>query len=144
MARRWVASKWGSPDEWEFVEYDPQRPGPGEVMISVRAAGVNPADFKHAAAERPGLTLPIPIGYEVAGVVTAIGPDTRIGSGEVALGDEVIAFRVQGGYATDLTVAADTVFAKPDTLSFEAAANFLFKEKTAYEMLHVTRVAEGE
>jgi NADPH:quinone reductase-like Zn-dependent oxidoreductase len=144
MARRWVATTWGSPDHWEFVEYDVPAPGPGEVTISVRAAGVNPADIKHAAAERPGLTLPLPIGYEVAGVVSAIGPDTRIGSGDVALGDPVIAFRVQGGYATELTVAAEKVFAKPDSLSFEEAANLLLAGATASEMLHVTRVAADE
>lgn len=144
MARRWVATTWGSPEGWEFVEHDVPAPGPGEVTISVRAAGVNPADFKHAAAERPGLALPLPIGYEVAGVVSAIGPDTRIGSGDVALGDAVIAFRVQGGYATELTVAAEKVFAKPDSLSFEQAANLLLAGATASEMLHVTRVAADE
>ncbi|GAA1951906.1 NADP-dependent oxidoreductase [Microbacterium deminutum] len=119
-------------------------PVSGEVTIRVRAAGVNPADYKHVAAERPGLSLPVPIGYELSGEVTAIGPDTAIGSGPVRVGDEVIAFRVQGGYATELTVAAETVFAKPPSLSFEAAANLLLAGSTASEMLHVTGVEAGE
>ncbi|GAA1989496.1 NADP-dependent oxidoreductase [Microbacterium pumilum] len=142
MARRWTASAPGGPDTWEFAEYDVPAPQTGEITILVRAAGVNPADYKHVA--RPGATFPIPIGYEVSGVVTGIGPGTRIGSGTVEVGDEVIAFRVQGGYATELTVAADKVFAKPESLSFEAAANLLLAGATASEMLHVTGVVTGE
>ena len=144
MARRWIAPTWGSPDGWEFVTSDVPEPLTGEVTIRVHAAGVNPADYKHVAAERPGLTLPIPIGYEVSGVVTAIGPDTRIVSGDVRVGDEVVAFRVHGGYATELTVAATTVLAKPPTLAHEAAANLLLAGSTASEMLHVTGVSAGD
>jgi NADPH:quinone reductase-like Zn-dependent oxidoreductase len=139
-----VATAPGSPESWEFVEHDIAAPRVGQVTIRVRAAGVNPADFKHVAVERPGVVFPVPIGYELAGEVTAVGPDTRIASGEVAVGDAVLAFRVQGGYATELTIASDTVFAKPESLSFEAAANLLLAGATASEMLHVTRAAACE
>lgn len=144
MARRWEARSWGSPDGWEFVEVAVPEPRAGEVTIRVRAAGVNPADYKHVAAERPGSAPPVPIGYEVSGEIAAIGPGTSIGSGAVALGDEVVAFRVQGGYATELTVAAEKVFAKPASLAHEAAANLLLAGTTASEMLHVTGVAAGD
>src|SRR5690606_12331443 len=86
-AKHWIATEWGSPDSWEFVEESLPAPTAGEITIRVRAAGVNPADAKHVAAARPGLVLPIPIGYEVSGEISAIGPDTRIGSGEAAIGD---------------------------------------------------------
>ncbi|QIG38127.1 NADP-dependent oxidoreductase [Microbacterium sp. 4R-513] len=152
MAQRWIATDFGDLDVLRLEEYEPPAPGPGEVTIAVRAAGVNPADYKHIRSSRaPGSEeLPIPIGYEVAGVVTAIGgPDaggqpTRIGSGDVAVGDEVLAFRVTGGYATDLTVPARDVFAKPAAISFPEAANLLLAGSTAAEMLHVTRVREGD
>ncbi|MCX6500951.1 MAG: NADP-dependent oxidoreductase [Microbacterium sp.] len=144
MARQWLATAWGSPEGWSFVERDVPAPGPGEVTIRVRAAGVNPADGKHTAAPRPGLTLPVPIGYEVSGELTAVGPDTVIGSGAAKVGDEVLAFRVQGGYATELTVPAEKVFAKPGTLSHEAAANLLLAGATAAEMLEVTGARSGE
>lgn len=111
MAQRWIATEWGSPDGWQFVEYDVPAPQQGEVTIRVRAAGVNPADAKHVAAERPGVTLPAAIGYEVSGEITAIGPDTRIASGEVRIGDEVLAYRLRGGFATEVTVPAADVFA---------------------------------
>ncbi len=124
-ARHWVATAWGPPDSWEFVEHDVPAPETGEVRIRVRAAGVNPADAKHVAAARPGAELPVPIGYEISGEVSAIGADTRIGSGAVDIGDEVIAFRVRGGYATEITVPAEKVFAKPSTLTHPEAANLL-------------------
>ncbi|MDN3494407.1 NADP-dependent oxidoreductase [Planococcus sp. APC 4015] len=144
MARQWLATQWGDPWSWEFTEVQTPAPRIGEVTIRVRAAGVNPADAKHVASARSGATLPVPIGYEVSGELTAVGPDTRIGSGEARVGDDVLAFRVYGGYATEITVPAEKVFAKPASLSHEAAANLLLAGTTASEMLHVTRVAPGE
>ncbi|MCW2735838.1 NADP-dependent oxidoreductase [Nocardioides sp.] len=142
MARHWIATRPGGPDVFAFEEYDVPAPQQGEVTIAVRAAGMNPADAKHVASGAGD--FPRAIGYEVAGVVTAVGPGTEIGSGPVAVGDEVLAFRIGGGWATDVTVAADDVFAKPVSLSFGQAANLLLAGTTAAEMLHVTGVAEGE
>lgn len=144
MARQWRATTWGGPESWELAEVDVPPPLAGEVTIRVRAAGMNPADYKHVAAARPGVVLPLAIGYEVSGELTAIGPDTVIGSGPAAVGDEVLAFRVQGGYATELTVPAEKVFAKPANLSHPEAANLLLAGTTAAEMLEVTGVARGE
>ncbi|WP_426624676.1 NADP-dependent oxidoreductase [Leifsonia sp. McL0607] len=144
MARVWMAERWGSPDTWSFVEREVPRPGRGEVTIRVRAAGVNPADFKHVASPRPGLALPAPIGYEVAGELLELGPDTEIASGGGAPGDPVVAFRIQGGYATEVTVPASDVFAKPARLTDEEAANLLLAGSTAAQMLDVTRVGDGD
>lgn len=144
MMQRWIATIWGSPESWDFVTDEAPVPAEGEVTIRVRAAGVNPADAKHVAAQRPGVDLPVPIGYEVSGELTAIGPDTAIGSGSAAIGDEVVAFRVRGGYATEVTVPAEKVFAKPSTLTHPEAANLLLVGTTAAEMLEVTGAAAGE
>lgn len=144
MAKHWVATTAGPPESWAFEEYVPAPPRQGEVTIRVRAAGVNPADAKHVAAGRPGLEFPVAIGYEVSGELVAIGPGTRIGSGDAGVGDEVVAFRVRGGYATELTVPAATVFAKPTTLAHPEAANLLLVGTTAAEMLAVTGAAPGE
>jgi NADPH:quinone reductase len=143
MARRWIATAPGGPEVLAFKEYDVPPPRRGEVTIEVRAAGVNPADVKHVARGEPQ-DFPKPIGYEVAGVITAIGPETPIATGGGAVGQEVIAYRVAGGWATELTVPAADVFDKPASLSFEAAANLLLVGATASEMLHVTGVSEGE
>lgn len=144
MARQWRAVQWGSPSGWEFAEVQVAAPGPGEVTIRVRAAGVNPADVKHVAAARAGAVLPVSIGYEVSGELAAIGPDTVIGSGAARVGDEVLAFRVQGGWATELTVPAEKVFAKPERLTHPEAANLLLAGATAAEMLEVTAVGAGD
>ncbi|KTS14037.1 quinone oxidoreductase family protein [Microbacterium testaceum] len=144
MARRWTAPAPGPVDTWTFDEVDVSPPGPGEVTVRVHAAGVNPADAKHVARARPGARFPVPIGYELSGEVLAIGPDAIGGSGELAVGDEVVAFRVQGAYATEITVPARDVFAKPSTLSHPEAANLLLAGTTAAEMIQVTRVGAGD
>ena len=144
MAKRWTAPAPGPIDQWSFDEVEVAPPGSGEVTIRVHAAGVNPADAKHVASARPGAEFPVPIGYELSGEVTAVGPDAVGGSGELTIGDEVVAFRAQGAYATDITVPARDVFAKPATLSHAEAANLLLAGTTAAEMIQVTRVTEGE
>ncbi len=145
-AMRWVARGFGGLEVLAFEEADVSAPGTDEVTIEVRAAGMNPADVKHIRGGDPN-TLPLPLGYEVAGVISAIGPSSdvpTIASGPVALGDEVLAFRIRGGYASRLTVPARDVFAKPQNLSFPEAANLLLAGATAADMLHVARIDEGE
>lgn len=127
-AHHWVATGPAGLADFAFVETEVPAPGPGEVTIDVVAAGINPADLKHAARAE---TFPLPIGYEVSGRIAAIGADTEIASGPAGIGDEVLAFRVHGGYATSLTVPASTVFAKPESLGFDEAAGLLLAGVTA-------------
>lgn len=143
MARQWWANRPGGLEVFELRDVEVPPPGPGEVVIRVRAAGMNPADAKHVAAGQPA-DFPRAVGYEVAGILTAIGPDTQIASGGGAIGDEVLAFRAFGGWASELTVPAADVFAKPPALSFEQAANLLLAATTASEMLHVVAATSGE
>lgn len=146
VARRVIAPEFGAPDVLRVVDEDVVQPGPGQVMIAVRAVGVNPADYKgfSGAMNRDPATLPIRPGYELAGVVAAIGADTELASGGGAVGDEVLAFRVPGAYASVLTVPAKDVFAKPSSVDFPSAANLLLAGSTAAEMLHVVGVRAGE
>ncbi len=143
MAQQWIATRPGDLDVLELQEVAVPAPQPGEVTIRVRAAGLNPADFKHVARGEEK-DFPRPVGYEVAGEIAAIGDDTEIASGAGAVGDAVLAFRVSGGYASELTVPAKDVYAKPDSLGWEEAANLLLAGTTAAEMLHVTSAARGE
>ncbi|GAB3016315.1 oxidoreductase [Nocardioides flavus (ex Wang et al. 2016)] len=143
MAHHWIATRPGGLEVFSFEEYDVPAPQQGEVTIAVRAAGMNPADAKHVA-RGDAADFPRGLGYEVAGVVSAVGPDTVIASGPVQVGDEVLAFRITGGWATEITVPARDVFAKPPTLGFGEAANLLLAGTTAAEMLHVTRVTAGD
>ena len=143
MAQHWIATRPGDLGVFLFEEYEVHLPRQGEVTIAVRAAGMNPADAKHVA-RGDAADFPKAIGYEVAGVVSEVGADTEIGSGPVAVGDDVLAYRISGGWATEVTVAARDVFAKPEALSFGEAANLLLAGCTASEMLHVTDVGEGD
>jgi NADPH2:quinone reductase len=144
MAMHWVATDFGGLDVFEVQEIEVPEPGPGEVTITVRAAGMNPADYKHVAREGDRTRLPIAVGYEVSGVISAIGPDTEIASGDGAVGDEVLAFRVAGGYSSAITVPAKDVFMKPAVLSHPEAANLLLAGTTAAEMLYRTGVSAGD
>jgi len=141
-ARQWVAREPGDLDVFELREVPVPEPGPGEVTVEVRAAGVNPADAKHVA--QGTFTEPRPVGYELSGVVTAVGPGTEIVSGPVAVGDEVVAFRVQGGWASAVTIPASDVLAKPARLTHPEAANLLLAGSTAAEMLHRVGVGQGD
>lgn len=140
-AHRWIASGPGGLSEFEEVEEKLREPEPGEVLITVQAAGVNPADLKHA---EKAASFPHPIGYEVAGIVTALGRETTLASGGGSVGDAVLAFRVSGGYATKLLVPAEKVFARPDSLDAVSASTLLLAATTAADMLHVARVESGE
>ncbi|MCH1865368.1 NADP-dependent oxidoreductase [Nocardioides sp. CFH 31398] len=143
MAQQWIASRPGDLDVLSFTEVDTPPPGPGEVTIAVRAAGMNPADYKHVAGGEVA-DFPKPVGYEVAGTITAVGPDTEIVTGAVAEGDEVLAFRITGGWATEVTVPAKDVLHRPAEIGVEQAANLLLAGSTAAEMLHVTGARSGE
>jgi NADPH:quinone reductase-like Zn-dependent oxidoreductase len=143
MAQHWVAARAGGLDVFELVEYDVPAPSVGEVTVRVEAAGVNPADVKHVAEGRRE-PFPRGVGYEIAGVLTAVGPETEVASGGGVVNDEVLAFRVAGGWATEITIPARDVFAKPASVTFEQAANLLLAATTASEMLHVAAAARGE
>ena len=105
---------------------------------------MNPADYKHFAAGQDPSLLPLTIGYEASGVISAIGPGTEIATGGGAVGEEVVAFQITGAYASHVTVKASDVFAKPANLTFPEAANLLLVGTTAAEMLDVSGVRTGD
>jgi NADPH:quinone reductase len=144
MARKWVAVEFGGPEVLRNIEVAVPDPGHGQVTVDVRAVGMNPADAKHIAPGQDRRLLPLSMGYEVAGVVTALGPETELASGGGAIGDEVVASQVVGGYTTAITASASSVFAMPSTLTFPEAANLLLVGTTAADLLHTSGAEEGE
>lgn len=134
-----VAVSYGGPESLRLVEVDPGDPGSGEVLVDVRAAGVNPYDWKQYAGG-PGADparLPLRVGLEVAGVVTALGPNVRW----LEVGDEVVAWPVRGGYARTLVVPEDVTVRKPATLDWPQAAGLLVAGTTAVHALTATRTS---
>jgi NADPH:quinone reductase len=138
-AHRWVAIDFGGPDVLRRVDADVPEPGHGHVTIDVRACGMNPADAKHIAPGQDRSLLPLSLGFEVSGIVSAAGPGTE----GLAPGDEVVS-QVSGGYTTAITLPASGVYPKPATLTFAEAANLLLVGTTAAELLHVSGVHAGE
>ncbi|MGV9854763.1 NADP-dependent oxidoreductase [Streptomyces sp. NPDC003442] len=142
-----VATGFGGPENLSVVIHEVPQPGAGEVTIEVRAAGVNPFDVKlySGAFGRDPAGLPIPLGVEVAGVISAVGEGGATGpAGPLAVGDEVVARSVRGGYATEVTVAAEAVVPKPAEVSWEAAAGLLAAGGTAVHALALLRLGKGD
>jgi len=135
---RWVAVDFGGPEVLRRVEVDVPAPSHGQVRIDVRASGMNPADAKHIAPGQHRSLLPLTIGMEVSGVVSATGGGT-----DLSVGDEVVT-QVSGGYATALTVPAAGVYRRPARLTFPEAANLLLVGTTAADLLHTSGAAPGE
>ena len=143
-AWQWIATDFGGPEVLQLRMVDVPSPGPGEVTIAVRAAGMNPADYKHFGPGQDRRLLPLAVGYEAAGVLAALGPGASIATGGAAVGDEVIAFQIGGGYASALNARASDVFAKPGPLDFAQAANLLLAGTTAAELLATAAVVKGD
>lgn len=142
MARAVVATAYGGPEVLHLIEVDPGSPGPGQALLEVRAAGVNPADWKRysGAWGTDPSRLPMRLGFEAAGVVRAVGP----GVDDVAVGDEVIAYPVDGAYAEQIVVPVTALVHKPPLLSWEKAAGLLLAGATAAHALKATSVGAGD
>jgi NADPH2:quinone reductase len=132
-----VATAFGGPEVLSVIDEPVGEPGPGEVRIAVRAAGVNPIDHKaySGAFGRDPASLPMRLGAEAAGVVTAVGPGSIGAAGPVSVGDDVIAYRASGAYASDLIVPAASVVPKPATLPWDQAGGLLLTGATAVHTL---------
>jgi NADPH:quinone reductase-like Zn-dependent oxidoreductase len=146
MATAVVATAFGGPEVLSLVEVPVGQPGPDEVLIEVRAAGVNPVDYKIYAGVygTDPSSLPMRLGYEASGVVRAVGEGAEGPGGPLHPGDEVIAYPVRGAYATDLVAPASSVLAKPAGLSFEQANGLMLTGVTAAHAIHATNVGVGD
>lgn len=140
-----VARRHGGPEVLELADMDVENPGPGQVRIAVRAAGVNPGDAKELAGvfAREGSTFPLRIGSEVSGVISAVGELDPSGH-QFQVGDEVVAFRVVGGYAAEVVAPASAVFPKPTNLNWAEAGGLLHSAVTAFHMLEATHVTSDD
>jgi NADPH:quinone reductase len=139
-ARRVVAAGYGGPENLRLERVTVGDPGIGQVGLSVRAAGVNAYDAKVYAAQGDPAKLPIPLGFEAAGVVSAVGSGVSAWS----VGDEVIGFRLSGAYASDLVADEAALTAKPPTLGWAEAGGLMLTGSTAWHTMVATDVHEGD
>ena len=146
MARTVIARQYGSIADLEVADL-PQVPlEPGKVRLSVRAAAINPADLKRLRGEfgRNEKSLPLRLGSEVSGVVTEAAPDAVGPAGPIAVGDEVVGYRVSGGFAAELVAPQDSVLPKPSNLGWSQAAGLLVGAVTAFHLIEAAGIGPGD
>ena len=130
-------SQFGSPEVLEIVDLPDPHPGPAQVRIAVRAAGVNPSDWK----ERKGLMdgeLPQTMGHEAAGVVDELGE----GVTDVAAGDRAFGLSADGAAQAELAVLSSYA-PIPPSLDFPGAAALPVAVETATRALDQLGAGSG-
>ncbi|MFD6142198.1 NADP-dependent oxidoreductase [Promicromonospora sp. NPDC060271] len=141
-------SKFGGADVLELTDQPDPHIGPDTLLVRVKAASVNPVDWKIRQGYLEGLidtVFPAVPGWDVAGVVEQVGLDTP----EFQVGDEVYGYvrkdTVQGGTFAELVAApVRTLARKPASLSFEEAAAVPLAGLTAYQAIQRAGVVEGQ
>ncbi len=128
-----VITKHGDPSVLQVQQRpDPPPPGPNQLRVAVRAAGVNFADHMARVGLYPDAPkVPSVVGYEVAGTVEAVGDGVDPGR----VGQRVLAGTRFGGYAEIVNVAANDSVALPDAMSFEQGAAVPVNYATAWAAL---------
>ncbi len=133
---------YGGPEALVLDKVDLPQPGAGQVLVRVRAAGVNPADWKMRAGMFKAfgpMPLPATPGLEGAGTVEALGE----GVTQFSKGQEVYGILL-GGYAEYALAAAQNLQAKPKDLSFEQAASVPVGALTAWGAIESANIQSGQ
>lgn len=137
-----VYTELGGPEVLHLIETPEPTAGPGQVVVQVRAAGVNPIDAKQRNGGRvlDPIVEPRHVGFDGAGVVLALGPDVTTH----AVGDRVAIVDTRGTYSERLVVEARNAIPLPDAVSFEEGAAIGIPASTAYQALRSLGVRAGD
>jgi NADPH2:quinone reductase len=144
QARAVHFDRYGGRDVLYVADIDRPVPGAGEVLVEVRAAGINPGEAAirtGALHEQFPATFPSGEGSDLAGVVVEVGD----GVGNFAVGDEVLGFSFhRSSHATHTVVPVDQLIPKPPQLSWEAAGSLYVVGVTAYAAVRAVAPQPGE
>ena len=136
MPRAVKFDRYGGVDVLRIVEVDRPVSGPEQVLIRMKAAGINPGEAairEGAFATQWPATFPSGQGSDLAGVVEAVGSAVR----NVAVGDEVIGFtNNRSSHAELVVVEADHLIGRPSHVSWEQAGALFVAGTTAYAAVH--------
>ena len=138
-----VIDAYGDNGVVQLREVERPRPGAGEVLVRIQAAGVNPVDWKirSGAGQRMGMTLPIGLGGEIAGLVEELGEDVAA----FEPGDAVFGIIKSGGFADYAVAPAADLARKPDSLDPIHAAAVPLGGLTAWQaMFDTAHLAAGQ
>jgi hypothetical protein len=132
----------GSIDNLSMDIIDRPVPGPGEALVRVQAAAINPSDVKNVLGKMPMTTVPRTPGRDFAGVVEQ-GPSTLIGRPVFGSGGD-LGFRRDGSHAEYLTVPVEAILVRPKALSPEQAAAIGLPYLTASAAILAAGLQSGE
>ena len=136
--------EYGGIDVLRVTEVDRPVPGPGQVLVRMVAAGINPGEAKirqGLLAQRWPATFPSGQGSDLAGVVEELGPDVT----GFAVGDEVVGFTDNRASHAELVVAeAANLIHKPAGVSWEAAGSLYVAGATAWAMVRAVSLGPGD
>ena len=137
-----MLTKAGGPEVLQVVDLPVESPGPGQLRVRVRAAGVGSTDLIVLAGKyRYAPKIPLVPGYEVAGVVDALGA----GVTGFEVGQRVAALTVYGGFAELIVREAEHFLPIPDGVSDRDAAAVILNYVTAWQMIYrVAKVQRGQ
>ncbi|WP_407548960.1 NADP-dependent oxidoreductase [Streptomyces sp. Pv4-95] len=143
-----ITNSYGGPEVLEYTDQPDPKVAPDAVLVRVKAAGVNPVDWKIVAGYLDALMhmhFPLIPGWDVSGVVEAVGVDAT----EYAVGDEVMGYvrkdEVQHGTFAELVSApVRTLARKPASLNWQQAAGLPLAGLTAYQALKRVGTRQGE
>jgi len=133
------AHQFGGPDQLRLEEAPEPQVQAGQVMIRVRAAGINPADLVRLSGRLGSLPLPYIPGTDVCGEIERLGA----GVSNLKQGQRVFGRALTGGYAEKASLAAEEVVPLPANLSFEEGAAIPIPFYTAYHGLHNKAVVKA-
>jgi NADPH:quinone reductase-like Zn-dependent oxidoreductase len=138
-----VLHEYGPPSKLKYEDFPDPKPGPGEVLVSIKAIGVNPIDWKMrsgAAKEHFPVSFPAVLGRDVAGVVRALGEDVK----GFAVGDRVFAL-AWATYAELCVVKASDLAKIPEGLDMTAASAVPLVSLTGDQLIrNATEVQAGQ
>ena len=138
-----VLHEYGPPSKLKYEDFPDPKPGPGEVLVAVRASSLNPIDWKMrsgAAKEHFPVTFPAILGRDVAGVVRELGEGVK----DFAIGDRVFAL-AWGTYAELCVVKAELLAKIPDGLEMTIAAAVPLVSVTGDQLIrNATAVQPGQ
>ena len=127
-----LCTQFGGPETLELADIESPVAGPGEVVVAVRAAGLNFFDtliIQNKYQFKPD--LPFSPGAEIAGEVTSLGDGVE----GIQVGDRVMAYSVWGGVRAEIAISQDAVIAMPDGLDFVTAAGLIVTYGTSLHAL---------
>ncbi len=124
----------GGPDVMVWEDVPTPEPGPNEALIKHQAVGLNYVDVYFRTGLYKAPTMPLIIGQEGAGTVTAVGIDVV----NVKPGDRIVYAGSIGGYATDRVISADRLVKLPDAISFQTGAAMMLQGMTAQYLIRRT------